>query len=143
MKNNLKNALNALVLLGFMVLAWATSIDTIEEPIDMKVKINADSTAFLLTNLTDLDFKNGDVNFRRIPDSASVNTLSEFHFFKDSVSVKAKSTVTISFNQFDAFGIIRTVDNSSNGFKLSRFSYSVFLSKQKRKDVIGFFEFKF
>jgi hypothetical protein len=134
MKSNVKNALNALVLLGFMALAWATSKDPIVEPINMEIKINADSTAFFLKNLDNIDYVKGRVTIQ--VDSAQ-NGIS---FSLDSnLNVKAKSIDTLLFSRFK-HGIGGT--SFSKRRKLKTFIYSVFPHPAK-KDAEGVFEFNF
>jgi hypothetical protein len=119
MKNSFKNALNALGLLVFMGLAWATSKDTPIEPIKMEVKINADSTAFLLKNLEDFDCTNGGISL--LVDSVGVNIF----FGVDSITVKTKAIDTLPFNKFIRTNNLTTRDTFSKRRKVKLFTYTI------------------
>ena len=143
MKNSFKNALNALVLFGFMVLAWATSRNLPVESIKMEVKINADSTAFILKNLEDIDFDNGNANvFRQIGTLAADSTIA-FNFFKDSLNIKAKETIDLPFNIFLGKNNLGQLDTLSKKIKIVKFNYGVFFKKDNKKPVDGLFNFVF
>jgi hypothetical protein len=137
MKNSFKNALNALGLLGFMVLAWATKRDINLEPIKMEVKINADSTAFLLKNLENIDFSNGNAQVFVFRDTAQATFGRTF--FADSVSIKSNATISIPFSEFKSSNGIGAIEIFSKNVKPNRFIFNGAL----RKDASGLFEFDF
>lgn len=133
MKNNLKNALNALGLLVFMALAWATSKADITEPINMEVKVNSDSTAFLLKNLDDIDYSNGSV--RVWADTSRVGIA----FDLDSVNIKAKAIDTLAFS---------SLTNSTTGLAFSKKNklkeiYFYVSPHPAKKRATGVFNFNF
>jgi hypothetical protein len=142
MKNNVKNALNALGLLGFMALAWATKFEPVEEPIKMSLTFNTDSTAFVLNNLENTDFNNGFVTINRKIDSTRLDNNAVF-FFQDSVSIKALATINLPFGKIKGTAQTGVVDTFSKRFSPARFNYSVFLRGKGRNQVNGNFEFNF
>lgn len=139
MKNSFKNALNALALLGFMVLAWATKRDFPIEALKMEVAFNADSTGFLLTNLDSVDFNLGTARVDRKL-IGSVDTTTAPVFFLTNVSIKAKETLTLPIDRFTGFRQTSGgTDTLSKNMTLQRFTYSVILSK----GADGFFDHDF
>ncbi len=133
MKNNVKNALNALVLLAFMALAWATSKAFPVEVIKMEVKRNADSTAFILKNLESIDFINATVDVRT--DSARQSV-----FFRlDSFNIKPNATDTLLFNRFLHVNTQKPFSKKEN---LKEFRFSVFFNKNNGSSE-GLFSFNF
>jgi hypothetical protein len=118
MKNSLKNALNALGLLAFMLLAWATSKDRPITPINMEVKINADSTAFILKNEESIDFVNGRITLRN--DSAGVNIF----YGLDSFNIKPNAVDTLLFKRFLKFSNKSVVFSKKD--KLKEFRFEIF-----------------
>ena len=142
MKNSFKNALNALVLLAFIGLAWATKFDIPVEPINMEIKINADSTAFLLKNLESKDFKNGFASVSTKRDSTQLSTSFSVMFsVRDSVDIKSQETITLPFNKF--LNSNGTIDTLSKHIRFDHFTYFVNLKNEKNKSIAGTFEFKF
>jgi hypothetical protein len=129
MKSSLKNALNSLALLVFMALAWATSKKIPLEPIKMEVKINTDSTAFILKNLENIDFQNGKIRLKS--DSAGQFVI---HIL-DNFNIKANAVDTLSFNRF-LHELNKNPFSKKN--KLKSFSY---LADRGKSD--GFFSFDF
>lgn len=139
MKNNVKNALNALGLLAFMGLAWATSKERAMEPIKMDLTINADSTAFLLKNLEEKVFTNGNIVVARLTDTTRRDTVFALTFIKNSVTINAKESIIIPFDNLVGTNRANKLDTFSKRFKPQRFTYSVLLPKQ----VDGLFSFNF
>jgi hypothetical protein len=144
MKNNVKNALNALILLVFMALAWATSPPpTFRETIKMSVAINADSTAFVLRNLENRDFKNGNIDIYRHEERIDTDSMSALVFSTNQISVKAQEEMTIPFTEFKGYGLHGNIDTFSKNVKIQRFTYSIYLGKKKGKYIKGYFDFMF
>lgn len=139
MKNNVKNALNALGLLVFMVLAWATQKARPIQVLKMEVAINADSTAFLLKNLEDIPFENGTVNVARTIDKTGADTLFALTFIQNSLAIEAKGTLIVPFGKLIGTNRASKQDTFSKRFRPESFRYFVPLPK----DVDGLFTFDF
>ncbi len=101
--------------------------------------INADSTAFLLKNLEEIPFENGDVNIARAIDNTRTDTVFALTFVQDSLTIGAKSTLTIPFNKPIGTNRANKLDTFSNRFKPQRFAYFVPLPKK----TDGLFSFNF
>ena len=126
-----------------MFLAWATKRELPVEPINMELKINADSTAFVLKNLEDIDFDNGNaIVFRQIGTLAADSTIA-FNFFKDSLNIKAKETIGLPFNTFFGKNGVGKRDTLSKKIKIVKFQYNVSFKKDNKNFVEGLFEFVF
>ena len=139
MKNSFKNVLNLLVLLGFMVLAWATKRELPIEAINMKVAYNADSTGFLFENLDSVDYNIGTAFVQR-KTLNNLDTATASSFFLRNVSIKGNETLTLPLDKFIGFrSVTGAADTLSKNVKLERFTYSVGLPK----GVNGFFDHTF
>jgi hypothetical protein len=142
MKNNVKNALNALGLLIFMALAWATTPPpSFRETIKMSVKINADSTAFVLKNLENRDFKNGHIDVYRHGERTETDSITALIFTNiNQISIGAQQEMIIPFNEFKGYSLRGDIDTFSKNIKIQRFIYSVYLGKRKGKRIKGYFD---
>ncbi len=145
MNNNLKSALNAAVLLLFMCLAWATSPPPhFSEIIKMEVVINADSTAFTLTNLENKDFNEANITVYKKYDSSSEYATSAFAFSKNNVQIKANQSIILPFNQFIGYDYAKKQEVvMSKNIIIERFMFSNYLRKQSGKRVYATFDFTF
>ena len=122
MKNSFKNVLNLLVLLGFMVLAWATSREELPlEAINMEVAYNADSTGFLLKNLDTVDYNIGRARVDR-KNFNNTDSTTAFAFLLNNISIKANETLTLPLGIFIGSSRIGA-DTLSKNVKLERFLY--------------------
>jgi hypothetical protein len=145
MKNNEKNALNVLGLLVFMALAWATSPPRkFPEPVTMTVAINADSTAFILTNLENRGFTNGYVEvFRRYDTTHSYYT-SVYGFSMNEAVIAANQSIMLPFNQFIGFDNSKKEKVSlSKNVDIEVFTFLSYLRTQNGKRIYATFDFKF
>ena len=145
MKNNVKNALNALVLLIFMALAWATSRRySFEGPLKMSVTINADSTAFVLKNLENRDFKDGIIDIYRYEESTAIDSITPRVFSTNQISIKAQEEKVIPFQSFKSYGLHGNIAQTfSKNIKIRRFIYSVYSGKKKSGYIKSHFDFIF
>ena len=142
MTNNFKNALNALILLGFMVLAWATQREGYQVPIDMNLKINDDSTAFVLTNFEDAELHHTSIFLTRKRDSTHNDSLKASFFVLKNTDMPPKSTLILPFSRFASKNQMGKIDTFSKFFQPERFVYNGYLNKDGKK-ATGLFEFTF
>ena len=138
----MKNAVNALVLLIFMILAWASSLILPISPLSMELKINADSTAFVFKNLEDLNINSGFITLRSRLDPTRVDTFPVTDFLREDVTIKAKETLIIPFSTLISSNRWGGKDTLSKRFQFDRVTYSAPIKKDN-KDFDGLFEFKF
>ena len=127
---------------SFTLLLWqdATKRDTPVEPINMELKINADSTAFILKNLEDIDFTNGNASVRRVALPISDKAVQFSH--DSTVNIKAKETLVLPFNRFKGTDQIGRQEILSKNVKLESFVYELVFTKNSAT-VGGLFQFKF